>query len=536
MKQKYWTGLSVLSAILLSMPWLGFFSAGNILFAFFPLLLIENSIYAHKQRYKSIVFFGYAMLCFFLWNLLSTWWISRVTIVEGGLVIILNALFMAIIWWLFHIIHKHFSSSLSYLSLISMWIGFEYLHFTWSIAWPWLTLGNGFANSPKIIQWYEYTGVMGGSLWILIVNLLLFSIYKSYTQKRIKKTIGKGISLILIIFIPSISSVRIYNNFKEQGQSYKIGIIQPNIDPYTEKFNSMSQKDQVLRLLSMTDRAISDSIDFILWPETAINCIWENNKLMGNYVLHALHSKTILHPSLNMVIGATTKKKKLTGEKEGKNRIVYNSAIMINKNDKVQIYHKNILVTGTEKMPFEKYSKWMNKFLVNLGGTTESLGTTPIEENFTSSSGMKIAPAICFESVFGGYMAKRIKQDAEMIFFLTNDGWWKDTPGYKQHLSYARIRAIETRRGIAQVANTGISALINQRGDIIKQTKWWEKTIMRGEIISNDKITFYVKYGDSIGRVCSFMAIMLLMLCFSIIYTRKNKTKKVRINSIVQNP
>jgi len=523
MKQKYWTGLSVLSAILLSMPWLGRFSTGTLLFAFFPLLLVESSIYTQKQRYKSIVFFGYAMLCFFLWNLLSTWWITKVTIIEGGLVIILNALFMTIIWWLFHIIHRHFSSSLSYLSLISMWIGYEYLHFTWSMAWPWLTLGNGFANSPKIIQWYEYTGAMGGSLWIFIVNLLLFSLYSSYKQKRIKKFPGKIICILFVILMPSISSVRTYNNYREEGKSWKIGIIQPNIDPYTEKFKDMSEKEQSQRLLSMTDSVISDSIDFIIWPETAIGSIWEDNKIMETPVIQTLHSKAILHPSLNIIIGATTKKKILAGKKKDKDCVVYNSALLINKSEKIQIYHINILVTGVEKMPFEKYSKWMNKFLINLGGTTESLGTTPLEENFTSSSGMKVASAICFESVFGGYMAKRIKKDAGLIFFLTNDGWWKGTPGYRQHLSYARLRAIETRRSIVQTANTGVSAFINQRGDIIKQTKWWKKTVLQGELKSNYKITFYVKYGDSIGRVCSFMAIMLLLLCFSKIYTRKIK-------------
>ena len=521
MKQKYLTGLSVLSAILLSIPWFERFSAGTLLFAFFPLLFIENSIYVNKQRYKSIVFFGYAMLCFFLWNLFSTWWITKVTLIEGFLVFILNALFMAIIWWLFHIIHRHFSSSLSYLSLIFMWIGYEYLLFTWSMAWPWLTLGNGFANSPKIIQWYEYTGVMGGSLWIIIINLLLFSLFLSVIKKGIKRSLGKIIYLLIFILIPLISSVRTYNHYIEEGKSWKIGIIQPNIDPYTEKFKGMSKKEQSQRLLSMTNSIISDSINFILWPETAIDSIWENNTIMENSVLNNIHRKTILYPSINIIIGATTKKKIIAEKKDGKNHIVYNSALLINNNKKIQIYHKNKLVTGVEKMPFEKYSKWINKFIVNLGGTAENLGTTPEEENFISSSGIKISTAICFESVFGGYMAKRIKKNAELIFFLTNDGWWKDTPGYKQHLSYARLRAIETRRSIAQAANTGISAFINQKGDIIKQTKWWKKTVMQGELKSNNKITFYVKYGDYIGRICAFMAIILVSLCLCTIYYRE---------------
>jgi len=525
MNKKYWIGLSVLSAILLSMPWVEKTFAGTILFAFLPLLFIENSIHIHKQRYKSIVFFGYAFLCFFLWNLVSTWWITKVTLIEGLLVFILNALFMAIIWWVFHVIHRNFSYSLSYLSLISMWIGYEYIHFNWSMAWPWLTLGNGFANSPEIIQWYEYTGVMGGSLWALIINLLLFSIYISYIKKGINKSKGKIICILIILLIPSFISLYKYKNYREKGKSWEIGIVQPNIDPYTEKFSGMSKKEQSHILLSLTDSIISDSIDFILWPETAIDSIWENNKIFENPVLKNLFYKTKQYPSINFIIGATTKKKIIAEKKDRKNRIVYNSALLINKNKKIQIYHKNKLVTGVEKMPFEKYSKWINKFIVNLGGTAENLGTTPEEENFTSSSGIKISPAICFESVFGGYMAKRIEKNAELIFFLTNDGWWKNTPGYQQHLSYARLRAIETRRSIAQAANTGISAFINQRGDIVKQTKWWRRTIIQGNLKSNNKITLYVKYGDYIGQICTIMAIIIILIClFTISYKRKNKT------------
>jgi apolipoprotein N-acyltransferase len=105
---------------------------------------------------------------------------------------------------------------------------------------------------------------------------------------------------------------------------------------------------------------------------------------------------------------------------------------------------------------------------------------------------------------------------------ITNDGWWGETPGYRQHLSYSRLRAIETRRSIARSANTGISALINQRGDYLQKSTWWTKDYLRGEININNKLTFYVRYGDYIGRIASYM-LALLLLYWLLLFIPKQK-------------
>ena len=94
---------------------------------------------------------------------------------------------------------------------------------------------------------------------------------------------------------------------------------------------------------------------------------------------------------------------------------------------------------------------------------------------------------------------------------ITNDAWWGDTPGYRQHLRYASLRAIETRRSIARCANTGISAIIDQRGNIIERTPWWEKSAIRGSINMNDEITYFVKTGDVPGRLCTAVFSLLVL-------------------------
>jgi apolipoprotein N-acyltransferase len=130
---------------------------------------------------------------------------------------------------------------------------------------------------------------------------------------------------------------------------------------------------------------------------------------------------------------------------------------------------------------------------------------------------------ICYESVFGEYVTEYIKKGSNLIFVITNDGWWGDTPGHRQHFTFSRLRAIETRRSIARSANTGISAFIDQRGDAFQVTRYWEPDVIRQTINANDKMTFYVRYGDYIGRLSSFVAIVLVLIAMSFRLKRKRR-------------
>ncbi|HDR68286.1 MAG TPA: apolipoprotein N-acyltransferase, partial [Bacteroidaceae bacterium] len=148
-----------------------------------------------------------------------------------------------------------------------------------------------------------------------------------------------------------------------------------------------------------------------------------------------------------------------------------------------------------------------------LGGVFRSHGTQAARDAFASpQDGTRIAPIICWESIFGEYVTDYVKEaGANFLFIVTNDGWWRNTPGHRQHNSFAHLRAIETRRSIARSANTGISSMINQRGEEIERIGWWVRSGMRNSINSNEHITFYVKYGDYLGRLSVFLGILLLL-------------------------
>ncbi|MDR0419114.1 MAG: apolipoprotein N-acyltransferase, partial [Prevotellaceae bacterium] len=195
---------------------------------------------------------------------------------------------------------------------------------------------------------------------------------------------------------------------------------------------------------------------------------------------------------------------------------VYNSAFQVDTNG-VQLYHKSKLVVGVEMLPYPQYLKFVKKLSVNLGGSSGGLGTQEERATFISDKDeeFKVGPIICYESIYGEFVTEYVHKGANMLFIITNDGWWRNTPGHRQHLHYARLRAIETRRSIARSANTGISAIINQRGELEQRSSWWVRTALLGTINANDKITPYVKWGDSIGRLATFITILIAIYAIS---------------------
>ena len=195
---------------------------------------------------------------------------------------------------------------------------------------------------------------------------------------------------------------------------------------------------------------------------------------------------------------------------------VYNSVLyMRGENYKIATYHKSKLVPGAEQMPFQRILyPLLGDRVLNIGEST-SVGNFSKQDTI-SIFNQSIAPVICYESIYGDYVRGFVKNGAKVIFIITNDGWWKDTSGYRQHNMYAQLRAIETRRYIARSANTGISSIITPLGEIDESLGWSEKGVIKATLVLNNQFTFYVKHGDFLGRISAFLSILLLLYFFVI--------------------
>jgi apolipoprotein N-acyltransferase len=191
----------------------------------------------------------------------------------------------------------------------------------------------------------------------------------------------------------------------------------------------------------------------------------------------------------------------------------YNTSMLLDTSNTVSFIHKSKLVLGVERVPFARWIPWLESLSIENGGTSGTLGIEK-EPKVLFANGLPCAPVICYESIYGEFISEQCRKGAEMIFIITNDGWWKDTPGYKQHMSFSRLRAIENRRCVARSANTGISCFINQRGDVLQKTSWWEPAVIKATLLQNKEITFYTKYGDVFGRSFAFVSVLLIIFAF----------------------
>jgi apolipoprotein N-acyltransferase len=323
-----------------------------------------------------------------------------------------------------------------------------------------------------------------------------------------------------------------YFSYVENGDSKNVVIVQPNIDPYSEEYDLKAENEKLENFISLASKEIRNETDFVIGPETLFenSGYWNEDKLETNSQLNQLSGFLKNYPNAEMVFGVSSYKvypdpknaPRTARTRNGMTYDMFNTAIYLGQNAETQIYHKSKLVVGVEKMPFGKYLGFLGEIVINIGGTSNSLGSADEPENFISKDNTVIAPVICYESVFGEYVTKYIRKGAEVIFIITNDGWWKNTPGYKQHLSFASLRAIETRRSIARCANTGISCFINQRGDILQATDWWVPTAISGTIKTNNEITFYVRFGDYIARISLFLSVLLILKLIVDRFLKKN--------------
>lgn len=521
--------LAILSGVLLSLPFV-LPNCGLVsLIALIPLFAAEYIAKQNKVKHFWVLYYT----SFLIWNVIATYWIWYATAPGAVAAILLNALQMALIFRIFRWMRSRREESLlPYLGFACLWLCWEHFYFTWQISWPWLTLGNAFADNVKLIQWYSVTGTLGGSLWILLINIFLFRLFISLVYK--KKYALKLVFLLLLLFIPICSSLALYRNAQSRQETLpkkEVVVLQPNIDPYNTKFTS-TQDEQNDILFSLAAEAVTPETFLVVAPETFFNPSKEAGYLNEDFPHKNKTAERIAEfaaeKKVNFLYGAvsqlTTVSRRQPGpfaRPAGYNYWVnvYNSAVFNTIDGRIFFYHKSKLVIMAESVPMFHGKPLFESLGIDLGGGMGNFTPQNSREVFKTSDDVLLGSAICYESVFGDFYREYVTKGAELMTIITNDGWWKNTPGHIQHLNYARLRAIETRRYIARSANTGISAIIDSKGDFVERSPWWEPCSLKGEVALNKEITTFVKYGDVIGVVaawCSLAALLLSLLSYFI--------------------
>jgi apolipoprotein N-acyltransferase len=346
--------------------------------------------------------------------------------------------------------------------------------------------------------------------------LLFLFLNSLYARNRKKLTY---LSLwLLILIVPSVISLIRFKTIKiSSDRKEEALIIQPDFDPYTEKF-IVPFENQLRKVIDMAEPVITKNTDWVVTPETTIDDPVDENNLENSSYVKTIRAFVETRPSISFVTGMVsfiisppeTGRDSSSGKKS-----YFNSAFRIDTGSVIEISHKSRLVPGFEFISSKGFPGLIGSFLPELGGKNRGYSTLGAETCFKNSEGLrKIAPVICYESVYGRDVADFIKEGAGAIFIITNDGWWKNTNGYKQHLSYASLRAIETRRPVVRSANTGISCFIDIRGKILLKTEWWVPAVIKGTFSYEDRITPYVMFGDYLMYMACFLSLLTIMVIF----------------------
>ena len=516
--------LAALSALLLSLPWLVPHTGALALVAFVPLLCADEI--ARQLKIRASWLFPAAV--FVAWNAATTFWVCEATVGGGLFAIFANAAQMLLIWLLFRLAKCKLEGVLPYIFLAAMWIAWERHYYFVDISWPWLNLGGAFAQSTRTVQWYEYTGTLGGSLWVWLANLgvygLMVAVSDGFWQRwnglaRACATVG----IVLVIAGPVVASKFLFDAYEERSEgTVEVVIGQPNFDPY-QKFQSMSQAEQTAVLLDEFEQALAGRPAgnvLLIAPETFTGDLFLNAP-ESSPTLQTIRAFLGRHPGAEMLFGASTydiyrqhASPDILARQYGEDWILsHNSAVLADASDKLEIYHKSKLVVGTELTPYPKVfvplDNWLSAKMGVGGLMARCVGQPERSVLHVGPEGIPFGCAVCYESIYGEFCTEYVKAGARAMTIITNDAWWGNTPGYRQHLNFARLRAIELRRDIARCGNTGISAFIDQRGEILSQSDWWTRETLSGEVNLNSEQTAFVRHGDLVGRVCTLLFLLL---------------------------
>ena len=535
--------LSVLSGLILSLAWYVRGAAIIIMLAFVPLFWLSDISLKEGKRNA----FGRGILlfypAFFVFNLITTYWIAYCTVPGAAAAIVANALLQTLTFSAWHACRKQVENKvLQAVMLIAFWISFEYLHLNWDLTWPWLNLGNVFASMPGMVQWYSITGALGGTLWILVCNFLVYcDPLTNREQKKRPRKVGSIVTLAVLI-VPMLISLLMYRLAErniDKTTPIEAVIVQQNTDPWVEEY-SLTNTQEIQRILDVAQPYITEKTNLIVTPESAVAHTIEMEALKKHTFMEGdtrfegfslFDSVTTAYPNLNFVLGLSTvsisdhKTSPVAIEcNPGQFMEFFNTAGFYNKNGLVSHYHKSRLVPGVEKMPFPKVFGFLEKTLIELGGSNSSLGNDTEQRVFeldVDGKKVSVGTGICYESIYGELMGRFVRNGANVLCVITNDSWWDDSPGHRQHFEMSRLRAIETRRYVLRAANGGFSGVISPTGSVLMRTKYDERTAIQTLVCAQTRETFYVKHGDYIARISIVMALLGLLYAITVAIMRK---------------
>lgn len=505
---------------------------------FVPILFLIDKLENYKQLFR------YSYLAFFFFNLFTLYWVGGWSkeadpflMVGCVLLILFHPVLFFLPMWFYMFVKRNIGGGLHLLIFPFVFVLFEYSRSITELAFPWLTLGNTQTYFVEKIQFVEFTGVYGLSFLILVVNVLFYMSLKRIFENKTFFSWDVLKYLVLAIFIyilPDFYGFYVLRNAdKEVKKEMKVGLIQPDINPWLKWEGTLS--DQLELYMGMTKKLVEENpnVELIVYPETAITYYF----LLSQYRYYFNWFKNEID-KLNVAILTGFPDAKFYDDaskappsshlikETGQRYDAFNAmGLFIPNENKVQKYAKMILVPFGERLPYADTFHFLIEPLqwgVGISNWAKGRDTTVFEMKTRDGNLVKFSGLICYESIYPTFVREFVKRGAQFLVVITNDSWYGNTSGPYQHFQYSILRAIENRRSIVRCANGGISGFIDPYGRVKRKTRFHEKTQIADVITLNDKKTFYTRHGDLIVHV----AFAVFIFSFGFAVLKKFKTKR----------
>jgi apolipoprotein N-acyltransferase len=516
--------LLALSGIMLGFSFPPFKTGILAAFAFIPFLFHLSKVETYGKTFWSSYF------VFFVFNLIAVSWVGGFNehkdvylMVAGVSLLIVHPIFLSMPIMAFTFIRRNLNFKTAVYSLPFLWVSFEFVHSLGELAFPWLTLGNSMSYDLSLIQYSCFTGVYGVSFWLLLINIITFILVVKILLKEWKLSSPKSVLIIffllMLYFIP-----KLYGSFElkkeiSSGEAIKIGLIQPNIDPW-EKWDYDTQEAQLQKFQLMTSN-ISHDVNLVVWPETATPyyILRPQYRFYFDKIKNQIDSLNIPLftgiPDIH-IYKANEKTPPSAKQFRGSGEFYdsYNSSmLLIPHSNEIQKYAKIRLVPFSERVPYADQLSFLNLpyWGVGIGGWGIGKDTTVFKLPLKDAAIVNFSSMICYESIYPTFVADFVRKGSEFLIIITNDSWWGDSFGPYQHLRCGIFRAIENRRWIARCANGGISCFIDPYGNVYDETKMYTQSTIVNSIYARKDLTFYSRHGDIFAFSCLFISGFILM-------------------------
>ena len=390
------------------------------------------------------------------------------------------SLFVTLTGWVLRKLHIETPLVWSLLAA-TLWVLFEWLRGVLFTGFPWLAVGYSQVPSSPLASFSAVVGVYGVSL-ILVFSAALISLFFEKELRVWRNAIFLSVIWIIGFGLQHISWI------EPQGEPVTVSLLQGNISQEMKwkPEHAIQTMDTYAKLARKSNSRL------IIAPEISLPLAWD--EVPSNYLAQlSTHAK---QNNGDILIGMVETSKR-SGE-------YYNSMFSFGTSSE-QIYRKHHLVPFGEFIPFKPAFGWIiNVLKIPLSDFSRG----GADQRPMSLAGQSVAVNICYEDVFGEELINQLPQ-ATLLANVSNDAWFGRSIGPHQHLQISQMRALETGRYMLRATNTGVSAIINERGVVLQKAEVFATTALNGLVQGYTGATPYVRFGNSL--VLGFVGLSLLI-------------------------